>query len=70
MSFSCNALWCDGEFWGVALWTIFVLITSYGLYRWYGLTLYLGVKVMFKDIIQRREDRIIRLQQRLKGEEE
>lgn len=70
MSLSCNALWCGEEFWWVGLWTIFGLITSYCLYKWYGFTLYLGVKVMFKDIIQRHEDRIIRLQQRLEGEEE
>jgi len=54
----------------IASWVIITPLVMYALYRWYGLTFYLGIKVMLKDILQRREDRIIRLQQRLKGEAE
>ena len=54
----------------VVFWIITTPIIMYALYRWYGLTFYLGIKVIIKDILQRRKNRIIRLQQRLKGEAE
>jgi len=50
---------------------ISIPLVMYGLYRWYGLTIKLTIKVMIKDILQRREDRIIRLTKKLYyGDEE